>query len=285
MAGIPGTIRECMNDGLRLLNSGKKMSSSGVALYETIIGLGLKRMKLLESSLNPSCGSDHFATYLEWIIESGSCDFSPKAESDGSDPKRLKRCKVDGLKKSQSLKSFSTFEDPEHNSDTSEEGVCIHPGSMRAMCLICAEHLPKNSLVDLGYTCKGLALADHEMNRIRVRDLKNVQCQKKLYLILDLDHTLLNSTTLQGLTQREQYMMAQANSSQDGSSCDLFILPNMHMMTKLRPLESAVLILDDTKDGSEIELSDRDTREVLRNFRKKILRGCRILFSWELLSR
>ena len=44
--------------------------------------------------------------------------------------------------------------------------------------------------------------------------MKHLLCHRKLYLILDLDHTLLNSTLLLHLTPEEDYLKSQADSLQ-----------------------------------------------------------------------
>ena len=53
---------------------------------------------------------------------------------------------------------------------------------------------------------------------------------QKLYLVLDLDHTLLNTTRIENLTSEEEYIR-----SQKFSDSDLFMLKNSISMTKLRP--------------------------------------------------
>ncbi|KAK2646753.1 hypothetical protein Ddye_021948, partial [Dipteronia dyeriana] len=50
----------------------------------------------------------------------------------------------------------------------------------------------------------GLRLANDEIVRLRNTDMKNLLRHKKLYLVLDLDHTLLNSTLLAHLTPEEE---------------------------------------------------------------------------------
>ncbi|KAK2654468.1 hypothetical protein Ddye_014324 [Dipteronia dyeriana] len=82
--------------------------------------------------------------------------------------------------------------------------------------------------------------------------MKNLLRHKKLYLILDLDHTLLNSTLLAHLTpEEEEYLnnqtKSQTDSRQDASRVDLFKLDFIHMMTKLRPFVHTFL-----KEASEM---------------------------------
>ena len=54
-----------------------------------------------------------------------------------------------------------------------------------------------------------LRLANDEIARLRDRDLKNLLRHKKLYLVLDLDHTLLNSSRMSDIIQEEGYLMNQ----------------------------------------------------------------------------
>lgn len=56
---------------------------------------------------------------------------------------------------------------------------------------------------------QGLRLHDVEVSRLRNIDMKNLLCRKKLYLVLDLDHTLLNSTRLNRLSQEEMPIITQ----------------------------------------------------------------------------
>lgn len=44
--------------------------------------------------------------------------------------------------------------------------------------------------------------------------MKYLLRHKKLYLVLDLDHTLLNSTTLLQMTAEEEYLKSQTDSLQ-----------------------------------------------------------------------
>lgn len=61
---------------------------------------------------------------------------------------------------------------------------------------------------------QGLRLNNDEIVRLRNTDMKNLLRHKKLYLVLDLDHTLLNSTQLVDLTSEEEYLKSEAESLQ-----------------------------------------------------------------------
>ncbi|XP_024991161.1 RNA polymerase II C-terminal domain phosphatase-like 4 isoform X3 [Cynara cardunculus var. scolymus] len=103
------------------------------------------------------------------------------------------------------------------------------------MCIRCGDKMDSQSGVAFGYIHKDLRLANDEIARLRDRDLKNLLRHKKLYLVLDLDHTLLNSTRFSDVTQEEGYLLNQDDPMQDKLRGSLFKLPFMHMVTKLRP--------------------------------------------------
>lgn len=56
---------------------------------------------------------------------------------------------------------------------------------------------------------KNLRLAKDEISLLREKDFKIMLRQKKLYLVLDLDHTLLNSTRYNDITKGEGHLQGQ----------------------------------------------------------------------------
>ncbi|KAL6973831.1 protein-serine,threonine phosphatase [Sarracenia purpurea var. burkii] len=99
--------------------------------------------------------------------------------------------------------------------------MCEHPGFIRGLCMICGQKVdddvavPKyDSAVALKYIHKDLRLGNDEIARLRNKDFKNLLRHKKLYLVLDLDHTLLNSTRLLDITPDEEYLKCQTDSLQ-----------------------------------------------------------------------
>lgn len=64
------------------------------------------------------------------------------------------------------------------------------------------------------YCWQGLRLNNDEIVRLRSKDMKNLLRHKKLHLILDLDHTLLNSSQLVHMTPEEEYLKSQIDSLQ-----------------------------------------------------------------------
>ncbi|XP_044464896.1 RNA polymerase II C-terminal domain phosphatase-like 4 isoform X3 [Mangifera indica] len=168
-------------------------------------------------------------------------DKDPKDAETGDDNdvhnKRIKKCKVEALESihEQGSTSYATLE--QQTEATTNVDICTHPGSFGEMCILCGQRLDGESGVTFGYIHKGLRLGNDEIVRLRNTDMKNLLRHRKLYLVLDLDHTLLNSTLLAHLTPAEDYLKSQADSLQvvDVSKGSLFMLTYMHMMTKLRP--------------------------------------------------
>ncbi|KAG4156705.1 hypothetical protein ERO13_D02G012800v2 [Gossypium hirsutum] len=217
-----------------------------------------------------SSSSDDFAALIDAELEVGSSGSSPDeqdneeeevdADSDDDDSDdeeddsnddlndhRNKRCKtekLDDLEGPQGSTSQGLIEEKlvSLNKDT-----CTHPGSFGQMCILCGQRVDDESGVTFGYIHKGLRLGNDEIVRLRSTDMKNLLRHKKLYLVLDLDHTLLNSTQLNHLTAEEEYLKGQSDSLQDVSKGSLFMLEFMHMMTKLRPFVRTFL-----KEASEM---------------------------------
>jgi hypothetical protein len=69
-----------------------------------------------------------------------------------------------------------------------------------------------------------LRLGTSEIDRLRGTDLKNLMRGRKLVLILDLDHTLINSTRLQDLSSAENELGIQTIAS-EGNVIHLFYKP------------------------------------------------------------
>ena len=63
------------------------------------------------------------------------------------------------------------------------------------------------------FSMQNLRIANDEMARLRDKDFKDLLChRKKLYLVLDLDHTLLNSARLTDIKEDETYLINQRDS-------------------------------------------------------------------------
>nr|XP_043613534.1 RNA polymerase II C-terminal domain phosphatase-like 4 [Erigeron canadensis] len=218
-------------------------------------------MSVVEDSPVNSSSSDDFAAFLDKELDSDSetaTQLGPEDiaviddddDNDGDDDEEEEedhetyKYLIESTKRRKVIVMDST-EEPAGSTSQIEiskvieasvtDDICTHPGFIGGMCLKCGEKMDNQSGIAFGYIHKDLRLANDEIARLRERDLKNLLRHKKLYLVLDLDHTLLNSTRLVDVTQEEGNLMNSQDPMQDQLRGSLFKLPFMHMATKLRP--------------------------------------------------
>ncbi|XP_073278092.1 RNA polymerase II C-terminal domain phosphatase-like 4 isoform X1 [Primulina huaijiensis] len=207
-------------------------------------------MSLAADSPVHSSSSDDLAAFLDAeldAISDASADIQEVAEEEEniddvegdfeSKFDRAKRHKVESYENVADLPSSSSQGEPVQISSGSspKTNKCLHPGVYAGMCMKCGIKMDDESGVAFGYIHKNLRLANDEISRLREKDLKKLLHHKKLYLVLDLDHTLLNSTRLVDVTVEEGYLVDQRDALPDTLKRDLFRLESMQMMTKLRP--------------------------------------------------
>ncbi|CAL4893370.1 unnamed protein product [Urochloa decumbens] len=115
--------------------------------------------------------------------------------------------------------------------------ACPHPGYFGGLCFRCGKPQDEEDVsgVAFGYIHKGLRLGTSEIDRLRGADLKNLLRERKLVLILDLDHTLINSTRLQDISSAENELGIRTAALKDDPNRSIFTLDSMQMLTKLRP--------------------------------------------------
>lgn len=199
-----------------------------------------------ESSLQSSSSSDDFASFLDTELELVSSNLSPEDGGpeidnriDIEDPrnKRQKLNPEDTVEIDNTIISTTSCENAASPSNIQDPDICPpHPGFFKGLCMRCGQLEEEDgSAVAFGYIHKDLRLGSREIDRLRGADLKNLLREKKLVLILDLDHTLLNSTRLTDVSEEEWHLVKQAESSQDDPERSLLKLDSMHMLTKLRP--------------------------------------------------
>ncbi|KAM7490376.1 hypothetical protein LguiA_033297 [Lonicera macranthoides] len=196
----------------------------------------------------PSSSTDDFAALLDTELDSTS-DTSPEAQDDDddddnydSDVDRIKRRKVEVVESIVDSRSSNLHEEPEKALDASlKNDLCTHPGIIGGLCIQCGQKVDAQSGVAFGYIHKDLRLGSGEIARLCDKDLKHLISRSKLYLVLDLDHTLLNSTRYLDITPEEEYLRSQTDPLQDSLKGSLFRLDGMHMMTKLRPFVQTFL--------------------------------------------
>lgn len=183
-------------------------------------------MSLTADSPLHSSSSDDFAAILDAELASNSSEEAPAQQEDHNFEERIKRRKLDILDDDELQEELDV---PEASM------ICPpHPGFIKDMCVRCGMQKDDETGVAFGYIHKDLKLGSEEISRLRGADLKNLLRSRKLCLVLDLDHTLLNSTRIADISPQEEYLKTE-DSLNDDLRSSLFKLEKMHMLTKLRP--------------------------------------------------
>ncbi|KAL6558659.1 hypothetical protein OROMI_019009 [Orobanche minor] len=123
----------------------------------------------------------------------------------------------------------------------SGKSICPHPGVLAGMCWICGQNMDVDYGIPFRYIHKDLRLSVNEIARRREEELKKLLRRRKLYLVLDLDHTLLNSVCLPEVTVGEEYLNVERDALPDSLRGSLHRLDWMNMITKLRPFVHSFL--------------------------------------------
>uniref|UniRef100_A0ACD5UAA9 Uncharacterized protein n=1 Tax=Avena sativa TaxID=4498 RepID=A0ACD5UAA9_AVESA len=221
-------------------------------------------MSLAAESPSPSpsssSGSDDFAALLDSELELASAVDSaspddPSTSLTGSDDEEdddddvvveveaveqssTKRRKVEVQHQDRGTTIRPDEDAIEGSSQNAQIKICPpHPGFFGGLCFRCGKRQDEEDVpgVAFGYVHKGLRLGTSEMDRLRGSDMKNLLRERKLILILDLDHTLINSTKLHDISAAENNLGIQTAASKDNPNGSLFTLEGMQMLTKLRP--------------------------------------------------
>ncbi|KAL5817938.1 hypothetical protein ACOSQ3_026316 [Xanthoceras sorbifolium] len=109
---------------------------------------------------------------------------------------------------------------------------CNHSTVVNGLCLHCDQRMPDSYGIAFDYIFEGLRLSLDEIGRLKVTNSDKVYGQKKLHLVLDLDHTLLHTKAFEKLTPDELYLKEQTDL--DTSNGSLFVFDD-HYLVKLRP--------------------------------------------------
>eukprot|EP01018_Ginkgo_biloba_P006681 Gb_03795 [translate_table: standard] len=165
--------------------------------------------------------------------------------------KRQRLCEDVQLEQHEEVKAqMSPQQDLEDKSQaSSSQQTCPpHPGFMWGVCIRCGQMKPPSELNDqtgvaFRYIHKDLELTDLEVARLREDDLKKLLPKQKLYLVLDLDHTLLNSSRFVEVSPEEESYIAStyltgipnSESEMGDTTRSLYKLISLQMWTKLRP--------------------------------------------------
>ncbi|PRQ21033.1 putative protein-serine/threonine phosphatase [Rosa chinensis] len=255
-------------------------------------------MSLAESPVHSS-SIDDFAGLLERELQSGSLESSTGDEDeedkeadgddDGSDVEtesRIKRRKGDNLESVEETNGSISQGRPEQKSEASAT----------------EDMLIEQSGVTFGYIHRGLRLNNDEIDRLCNTDIKKSLNNKKLYLVLDLDHTLLNSTQLNHMTAEEEYLMRPPDSLPDiawirhkdnlilteryhffRSSCAQFGFTG-ESLSELKSDESEpegalANVLDLLKRIHKFFFYELGGNLIDRDVRQEVLKGCKVVFS------
>ncbi|XP_052156875.1 RNA polymerase II C-terminal domain phosphatase-like 4 isoform X1 [Oryza glaberrima] len=218
------------------------------------------------SSPSSSSGSDDFAALLDAELELTSAADSASAgdpsaatddDEEGGDEEEeeedvvvvveqedaiveqssTKRRRVEDQHRHQAVVMKSDEDTVGSSKDVKIDECPPHPGFFGGLCYRCGKRQDEEDVpgVAFGYIHKGLRLGTTEIDRLRGADLKNLLRERKLVLILDLDHTLINSTKLFDLSAAENELGIQSAAKEVVPDRSLFTLETMQMLTKLRP--------------------------------------------------
>lgn len=132
-----------------------------------------------------------------------------------------------------------------HPADGLFGGQCTHPATFAGMCVVCgAPADQQQDSVALKYIHPGFRVTQKEADSQKKMQDKQLASNMKLLLVLDLDHTLLNSVKEADVAEwtKQLERCAELDRSSDGEPQHLFHLPHMRMWTKLRPSVKEFLV-------------------------------------------
>ncbi|KAL8509206.1 hypothetical protein ACS0TY_016402 [Phlomoides rotata] len=114
--------------------------------------------------------------------------------------------------------------------------ICQHPADFKGMCVRCGRKIENDgdgdgdaSRVSLRYLHENFRISNGDLLRLRASYSKILLRRKKLFLVLDLDHTLLHSCIYDLIKPCEEEYFKEAVPD------DLIRMDHLKLMTKLRP--------------------------------------------------
>ncbi|XP_050366084.1 RNA polymerase II C-terminal domain phosphatase-like 4 [Argentina anserina] len=139
---------------------------------------------------------------------------------------------------------------------------------------------PMPSDFRFGYVPKGVALKDDEIERLRNKNTNRLLNRKKLHLVLDLDHTLLNTASFDDLSPDEEYLRTQTQSAHGLQYVN--IVDAQQIVTKIRPFIRNFLVQADLM--FELSIYTMGAREYALEM-VKLLDPGNVLFGGRIISR
>ncbi|KAI5064813.1 hypothetical protein GOP47_0019508 [Adiantum capillus-veneris] len=202
-------------------------------------------------------GSEDFATFLDAELDSASSDAQSHLDNGGNannsdehyvsqNTKKRKHYESDLDDSLRHTLSSKVVADNKCNGNIDANRCPPHPGYLHGLCIRCGFLKTLDDIIDernvaLRYIHAGLEVSNQEADRIRSNELEKILLRKKLYLVLDLDHTLLNSARFIEVTSDEDaylqavYMVKESISPELRKETGLYNLHSLQMWTKLRP--------------------------------------------------
>ncbi|GAV63504.1 BRCT domain-containing protein/NIF domain-containing protein [Cephalotus follicularis] len=134
---------------------------------------------------------------------------------------------------SKSRASSSLLHTPSADGDS-----CTHPRVIGEECDNCGEYVGPDYGFYFGYMLEGLRLSPGEAARLSEMETRRLFKQKKLVLVLDIDHTRVHSVADKDLnTEEKSFLLENGGSLND---C-LFTLESIGLLVKLRPFARTFL--------------------------------------------
>ncbi|XP_031276275.1 RNA polymerase II C-terminal domain phosphatase-like 4 [Pistacia vera] len=112
--------------------------------------------------------------------------------------------------------------------------TCLHSVVLRGWCVSCGKNMKEGFGVGSDLVLGGFRFSNPEICQSKELNSLNLFSQRKLQLVLDLDHTLLHSQRIHKLTHEEKYLKRRADSLENTSDGDLFKIDDKFIV-KLRP--------------------------------------------------
>ncbi|CAF2077634.1 hypothetical protein Bca4012_090274 [Brassica carinata] len=127
----------------------------------------------------------------------------------------------------------------EPNEPASSNTRCRHWFVRYGICTTCSSSVDKDQGQAFNYLLDGLQLSSEAVAVTKhLTTLVSCSNEKKLHLVLDLDHTLLHTTRLPCLTEAEKYLIQEAGSNTRDDDLHKWQAQGenpMVFLTKLRP--------------------------------------------------
>ncbi|XP_019058550.1 PREDICTED: RNA polymerase II C-terminal domain phosphatase-like 4 [Tarenaya hassleriana] len=92
---------------------------------------------------------------------------------------------------------------------------CDHRMAQRGICCQCKRTVARPNGLTFNYIAKGLELSPEFVASVKKQVTRRCIAEKKLYLVLDLDNTLIHTRRVSQLTEAEKHLVKEADSRDD----------------------------------------------------------------------